>query len=164
MLGSSGSVVPIFQRQIEKLQRAVTQRSTYNRVNSVPGNNSEAQRLRGRTQLHCHLGLCTRVTRDKGRQVNDWNTVCHLLIILHSEILSTASSLSRHCVLFHLSSRSRPIGQSNYHKRSLAKAAPSTRASNLAQAMSGSTAGRSAKVAKPQSAPAITRSRPTLLA
>ena len=47
------------------------------------------------------------------------------------------------------------------HSASLARAAPSTSDSSFAQAMSGSTLGSAAKVAKPQSEPAITRSRPT---
>ena len=46
-------------------------------------------------------------------------------------------------------------------RRSEARAAPSTSAASLAHAMSGSTLGKAAKVAKPQSVPAMTRSRPT---
>src|SRR5438034_3302344 len=42
-----------------------------------------------------------------------------------------------------------------------AKRAPSARACSFAQAISGSTVEDPAKVAKPQSVPAITRSRPT---
>ena len=48
-----------------------------------------------------------------------------------------------------------------YQSISLAIAAPSTSAPSLAQAMSGKTLGYPAKVANPQSAEAITRSRPT---
>lgn len=49
----------------------------------------------------------------------------------------------------------------SYHNRSVAVRAPSTIAASFAQVMSGSTVSRPAKVAKPQSVPAMTFSRPT---
>ena len=47
------------------------------------------------------------------------------------------------------------------HSFWLARRAPSARAPSFAQAIAGSTVGASAKVAKPQSTPAMTFSRPT---
>ena len=50
------------------------------------------------------------------------------------------------------------------HNFLLAISAPSTSAASLAQAMAGSISSAPAKVANPQSEPAITFSRPTALA
>ena len=49
----------------------------------------------------------------------------------------------------------------SYHNRSVAVRAPSTIAASFAQVMSGSTVSKPAKVAKPQSVPAMICSRPT---
>lgn len=49
----------------------------------------------------------------------------------------------------------------SYHRRPDAKRAPSARAASLANTMVGCTVGGPAKVPKPQSAPAMTFSRPT---
>jgi hypothetical protein len=49
----------------------------------------------------------------------------------------------------------------SYHNRSVAVRAPSTIEASFAQVMSGSTVSKPAKVAKPQSVPAMTFSRPT---
>jgi len=50
------------------------------------------------------------------------------------------------------------------HSFVLAKRAPSARAPSFAQAIAGTTVGAPAKVAKPQSTPAMTFSRPTTCA
>ena len=55
----------------------------------------------------------------------------------------------------------RRVDQCLPHRRSLAICAPSTSERNLSQATSGSTGPKPAKVPKPQSVPAMTRSRPT---
>src|SRR5579875_3932653 len=71
-----------------------------------------------------------------------------------------AVGLERHHVVVHLivaDGREPP----RYQSRSVASAAPSARAASLAQAILGSTGSTAAKVANPQSVPAITRSRPT---
>ncbi len=49
----------------------------------------------------------------------------------------------------------------SYHNRSVAVCAPSTIEASFAQVMSGSTVSKPEKVAKPQSVPAMTFSRPT---
>ena len=51
-----------------------------------------------------------------------------------------------------------------YHSLLLAISAPSANVFSLAQTISGSTTPKPAKVEKPQSVPAITRSRPIILA